>query len=56
MLETKENKEMKVEEFFAIITDILREELIATYTKEEDAKLRIRFVGGQTFQLKIEKI
>ena len=24
MLETKENKEMKVEEFFAIITDILR--------------------------------
>ena len=51
---TKEKEVLERNELFTIISKILREELIATYTQEDENVLKIRMVGGKEYLLTIQ--
>lgn len=41
---------------FNEVIEVMRENFIATFIKEEDTSLLIRFVSGQQFRLTIEEV
>ena len=61
-LRNKNNEIVNVEhkptdkEVFEKVVEVMRENFIATFTKEGDTSLIIRFVAGLEFRLKIEEV
>ena len=41
---------------FNEVIEVMRENFIATFIKEDDTSLLMRFVSGQQFRLKIEEV
>lgn len=52
-----ENKQpqISVKDLTEEITLLIKEEIVATYTEEEDA-LQVHFLNGQNFRIKVEEI
>ena len=52
-----ENKQLKisVKDLAEEITLLIKDEIVATYTEEEDA-LQVHFLNGQNFRIKVEEI
>ena len=51
------NKQLKisVKDLTEEITLLIKEEIVATYTEEDDA-LQVHFLNGQNFRIKVEEI
>jgi hypothetical protein len=60
MMEQKETLRLKREqnekELFENVIEIMRENFIATFEKEQENSLIMRSVGGTAFRLKLEKL
>jgi len=52
----KDKKEIGVSKMFAIIAEILREEIPALFSREKENTLKIRLVGGKEFRLLVEDV
>lgn len=48
-------KKISVRDLTEEVSLLIREDIVATYTEEEDA-LQIHFLNGQNFRVKIEEI
>ena len=66
-MEVLNNKQNENEEFYQgqrlggenvldIVSSILRENVIATFAKESDTSLLMRFVGGRQFRLTVQEV
>ena len=53
-METNQPK-ISVRDLTEEITLLIKEEIVATYTEEEDA-LQVHFLNGQNFRIKVEEI
>ena len=51
----KNNTKVSVKDLTEEITLLIKDEIVATYTEEEDA-LQIHFINGQNFRVKVEEI
>jgi hypothetical protein len=51
----KSQAQISVKDLTEEITLLIKEDVVATYTEEEDA-LQIHFFNGQTFRIKVEEI
>ena len=51
----QENIKISVKDLTEEITLLIKDEIVATYTEEEDA-LQIHFINGQNFRVKVEEI
>ena len=51
----KNNTKISVKDLTEEITLLIKEDIVATYTEEEDA-LQIHFINGQNFRVKVEEI
>ena len=51
----KNNTKISVKDLTEEISLLIKEEIVATYTEEEDA-LQIHFINGQNFRVKVEEI
>ena len=51
----QENTKISVKSLTEELTLLIKEDIVATYTEEEDA-LQIHFINGQNFRVKVEEI
>ena len=51
----KTERKISVKDLTEEITLLIKEEIVATYTEEEDA-LQVHFLNGQNFRIKVEEI
>ena len=51
----KNNTKVSVKDLTEEITLLIKEEIVATYTEEDDA-LQVHFLNGQNFRIKVEEI
>ena len=51
----KQDTKISVRDLTEEITLLIKEDIVATYTEEEDA-LQIHFINGQNFRVKVEEI
>ena len=51
----KQNEKISVKQLTEEITTLVREEIVATYTREEDG-FTIHFLNGQSFRVKVEEM
>ncbi len=52
-MKNKQDK-ISVKELTEEITLLIKDEIVATYTEEDDA-LQVHFINGQTFRIKVEQ-
>lgn len=43
-------------DFFKKLVEVMRENFIATFEREKEDSLLIKFVGGQQFRLRVEQV
>ena len=51
----QENIKISVKDLTEELTLLIKDDIVATYTEEEDA-LQIHFINGQNFRVKVEEI
>lgn len=51
----KQDTKISVRDLTEEITLLIKEDIVATYTEEEDA-LQVHFLNGQNFRIKVEEI
>ena len=51
----KQNDKISVRDLTEEITLLIKEEIVATYTEEEDALL-VHLLNGQNFRIKVEEL
>ena len=51
----KQETKISVRDLAEEITLLIKDELVATYTEEEDA-LQVHFLNGQNFRIRVEEI
>lgn len=51
----QENTKISVKDLTEELTLLIKDDIVATYTEEEDA-LQIHFINGQNFRVKVEEI
>ncbi len=51
----KQETKISVRDLTEEITLLIKDELVATYTEEEDA-LQVHFLNGQNFRIRVEEI
>ena len=49
-----EQQKISVKELMKEITLLIKDEIVAAYTEEEDA-LQVHFINGQNFRIKVEE-
>ena len=52
----KQEIRISVRDLTEEITLLIKEEIVATYTEEEENALQVHFLNGQSFRIKVEEM